>query len=104
MRLIGTTLLQAYPKKIVNIHPSLLPIPKYKGKSAIERAIEQREKFIGVTIHYVDEGMDTGEIIVQEKLAVAVGDSMSDIVDNIHRIEHRLYPQTIQQLLTKKAW
>jgi len=64
MRLIGPKLLNDYKNKIVNIHPSLLPA--FKGKNAIEKALDYGVKVIGITIHYVDEGMDTGKIIYQD--------------------------------------
>lgn len=97
MRLIGQTLLSHYPKKIINIHPSLLPL--YRGKDAIGQAIADKAQVIGVTIHYVDEGMDTGEIITSESMMIDPFDSRSEIEVKIHAIEHRLYPKTIQKLL-----
>lgn len=96
MRLVGNTLLHAYPHRIVNIHPSLLPA--YKGKDAIGQAYRANEKEIGVSIHYVDEGMDTGEIIAQKAIQL-VGDELLDEVEVlIHAVEHRLYPATLQML------
>ncbi len=65
MRLIGSVLLQAYEGRIVNIHPSLLP--HFPGLDAVGQALEAKAKETGVTIHYVDAGMDTGRVIAQEK-------------------------------------
>ncbi len=69
MRLIGPTLLEAYGGKIINIHPSLLP--SFPGKDAVGQALEAGVKVTGVTIHYVDAGMDTGPIIAQEAVVVS---------------------------------
>lgn len=97
MRLVGPTLLHAYEGRIVNIHPSLLP--SFKGLDAIGQAFDAGVKITGVTIHYVDEGMDTGRIIAQE--AVKVGDTYErdDLQRAIQAVEHQLYPATIQSLL-----
>ena len=73
MRLIGPTLLQAYSHRMVNIHPSLLPA--FPGKDAIGQAFEANVKITGVTIHFVDEGMDTGPIIAQSAVPVLDDDT-----------------------------
>jgi phosphoribosylglycinamide formyltransferase-1 len=97
MRLIGTVLLTTYPKKIVNIHPSLLP--KYKGLNAIRQAIENNDNEFGVTIHYVDEGVDTGEIIEQEKITIVdLTLTAQEIEAMVHSIEHKLYVYTLGKL------
>ncbi|MFT4414594.1 phosphoribosylglycinamide formyltransferase [Fredinandcohnia humi] len=98
MRLIGETLLTAYQNKIVNIHPSLLPA--FPGKDAIGQAYRAGAKVTGVTIHFVDEGMDTGPIIAQRELIVDKSDTVENIEEKIHRIEHQFYPQVLQSLLT----
>lgn len=97
MRLIGPTLLHAYEGKIVNIHPSLLP--SFKGLDAIGQAFDAGVKITGVTIHYVDEGMDTGRIIAQEAVKVEDTYGRDDLQRAIQAVEHRLYPATIQTLL-----
>lgn len=99
MRLIGQTLLQAFPRKIINIHPSLLPY--YKGKDAIGQAIVAQAKVTGVSIHYVDEGMDTGEIIAQSGLMLHPSWDRETIERYIHQIEHQLYPETLQKIFRK---
>lgn len=101
MRLIGPTLLQAYPNRIVNIHPSLLPA--FPGKDAIGQAYRYGVKVTGVTVHYVDEGMDTGPIMAQRALYIDDGEPLESVERRIHEIEHVLYPQVIQQLLTEKG-
>jgi phosphoribosylglycinamide formyltransferase-1 len=98
MRLFGVTLLHAYEGRIVNIHPSLLPA--FPGKDAIGQAFAARVKVTGVTIHFVDEGMDTGPIIAQEVVRIEKDDTNESLQSKIQRVEHALYPKTIQALVT----
>ncbi|PEA54895.1 phosphoribosylglycinamide formyltransferase [Bacillus pseudomycoides] len=97
MRLIGPTLLTAYGGRIVNIHPSLLP--SFPGKDAVGQAIEASVKVTGVTIHYVDAGMDTGPIIAQEAVTVSEDDTRESLQKKIQLVEHRLYVDTVKSLL-----
>jgi phosphoribosylglycinamide formyltransferase-1 len=97
MRLVGPTLLHAYEGRIINIHPSLLP--SFKGLDAIGQAFDAGVKITGVTIHYVDEGMDTGRIIAQAAVKVADTYGRDDLQRAIQAVEHQLYPATIQSLL-----
>ncbi|MBA4543353.1 MULTISPECIES: phosphoribosylglycinamide formyltransferase [Thermoactinomyces] len=97
MRLIGPTLLQAFPKRIVNIHPSLLPA--FPGLNAIEKAFSYPVKVSGVTVHYVDEGIDTGPILAQQPVAIEEGDTLESFERKIHLAEHQLYPRVIQALI-----
>ncbi|ENQ3080027.1 phosphoribosylglycinamide formyltransferase [Bacillus sp. WLY-B-L8] len=97
MRLIGPTLLTAYGGRIVNIHPSLLP--SFPGKDAVGQAIEAGVKVTGVTIHYVDAGMDTGPIIAQEAVTVSEDDTRESLQKKIQLVEHRLYVDTVKSLL-----
>ncbi|MBO5217032.1 MAG: phosphoribosylglycinamide formyltransferase [Alistipes sp.] len=98
MRLVGSTLLNAYRGRIINLHPSLLPL--YKGARAIEQAFENGDKRYGATIHYVDESLDGGEIISQQSLCYE-GDSLEEVTEMIHQLEHKLYTETIKTLLSK---
>lgn len=97
MRLLGKILLEAYQGRIVNIHPSLLPA--FKGLDGIGQAIEYGVKIMGVTIHYIDAGMDTGQIIAQEAFHVEEGMTHEEIEAKIHSIEHILYPKTLKKLM-----
>lgn len=99
MRLIGEKILQPYQGRIINIHPSLLP--SFPGLDAIGQALEAGVKITGVTIHYVDEGMDTGEIIAQEAVKLEENMTKEELQQAIQRTEHELYPRTIQQLIKK---
>jgi phosphoribosylglycinamide formyltransferase 1 len=99
MRLIGPTLLGAYSGRIINIHPSLLPA--FPGKDAVGQALAAKAKWSGVTIHYVDEGMDTGPIIVQERIRISEKETRESLQKKIQSIEHKLYPSILQMLLTR---
>jgi phosphoribosylglycinamide formyltransferase-1 len=100
MRLIGSTLLQLYPRRIINSHPSLLP--HFPGKDAIGRALAAGAAETGVTVHYVDEGIDTGPVIAQERIAVVPGEGRADLEQKIHAVEHRLYPQVLRQIFQEE--
>jgi phosphoribosylglycinamide formyltransferase 1 len=97
MRLIGPTLLNTYVGRIVNIHPSLLPA--FPGKNAIGQALEAGVKVTGVTIHFVDEGMDTGPIIFQREIDIVEDDTEETLQVRIQQVEHELYPEVINQLV-----
>jgi phosphoribosylglycinamide formyltransferase 1 len=99
MRLIGPTLLTEYQGRIVNIHPSLLPA--FPGKDAIGQALEAKVKQSGVTIHFVDEGMDTGPIIEQESVTIDESETIESLQRKIQSIEHRLYPAVLKMLLAR---
>lgn len=97
MRLVGSTLLEVYEGKMVNIHPSLLPA--FPGLHAIEQAFQYPVKISGVTIHFIDEGMDTGPIIAQEAVPIEENDTIETYTAKIHEVEHRLYPEVIRRLV-----
>jgi phosphoribosylglycinamide formyltransferase-1 len=101
MRLVGPTLLNAFKGKIVNIHPSLLPA--FPGLDAVGQALAYGVKLTGVTIHFVDEGMDTGPIIAQEAIEVSPFDTKEMLEKKIHEVEHKFYPETLQQLFSVKG-
>ncbi|QOS92141.1 MULTISPECIES: phosphoribosylglycinamide formyltransferase [Bacillales] len=100
MRLIGPTLLQKYSQRIVNIHPSLLP--SFPGKDAIGQAFDARVKETGVTVHYVDDGMDTGPVIAQKAVPILEGDTKDILQKRIQEMEHDLYPSVLRELCHKK--
>ncbi|MGM9903127.1 phosphoribosylglycinamide formyltransferase [Enterococcus sp. 10A9_DIV0425] len=97
LRIIGKELLTAYENKIINIHPSLLP--DFPGLHGIRDAFEARVKETGVTVHYVDSGVDTGPIIRQEKVEIEPQDTLVTLEEKIHRIEHRIFPEAIVELI-----
>lgn len=101
MRLIGPTILHVYQGQLINIHPSLLP--QFPGKNAIHQAMDAGVTKTGVTIHYVDEGMDTGPIIVQEEVSINPDDTIETLQKRIQKVEHQLYPKTIRELMRYKV-
>jgi len=97
MRLIGDVLLKAFPNRIINIHPALLPA--FPGKNGIQQAYQYGVKIFGVTVHYVDAGVDTGKIIAQESFKTEGKETLAEIEQKIHAIEHQLYPKVIKEIL-----
>jgi len=97
MRILSPAFIRAFKFKVLNIHPALLPA--FKGVDAIRRAYRYGAKVTGVTVHFVDEKMDHGPIILQEPVPVAQGDSVAELEARIHQVEHRLYTQAIQMLV-----
>jgi phosphoribosylglycinamide formyltransferase-1 len=94
MRLLGTEVLDAYPNRVLNIHPALLP--SFPGASGVRDAYEYGVKVTGVTVHFANEVFDDGPIIAQEAVEIAEDDTMETIEEKIHEIEHRLYPMALQ--------
>jgi len=102
---IPDTLIQAYPGKIINIHPALLP--NYGGKGMYGNFVHQAviasgEKESGITIHYVDGHYDNGDIIFQARCAISENDTPATLASRIHQLEHEHYPQVIEKLLSKE--
>ena len=97
MRILGEKFISRWRNKIVNVHPSLLPA--FKGAHAIKEAWEYGVKVTGVTIHYVDERMDEGDIIAQKIVNVTKKDTLETLEQKIHKVEHKLYPAVIKKLL-----
>lgn len=94
MRLVGTNILKFYPNRVLNIHPALLPA--FPGLHAQERAWEYGVRFSGCTVHFVDEGMDTGPIILQAVVPVLPDDTPETLAERILEQEHILYPKAIK--------
>lgn len=97
MRIIGQTLLSHYSNRILNIHPSLLP--SFPGLHGIKDAYEYGVKVTGVTVHLVDDGVDTGPIIAQEPVMILPEDTLESLEEKIHQTEHRLYPKVLRDVL-----
>ncbi len=98
MRIVGPVLLQAYRWRILNIHPSLLPA--FQGKNAVEEALNYGVRWTGVTVHWVDEGIDTGPIVDQKPVLVEPEDTVDTLQKKIQFVEHNLYPAVVRKLLT----
>ena len=100
MRLLSKEFISSLPQRsIINIHPSILP--EFKGLNAIQQALESGVKYTGVTIHYVDEGVDTGEIIQQESIKIEENDTIVSLKKRLQVLEHDLYPKVIENILSK---
>lgn len=93
MRIVGPGFLSAFPRRIINIHPSLLP--KHRGADAAAQALAAGDQVTGCTVHYVDEGVDTGEIIAQREVPVHPGDTVETLQARIQTAEHELLPSVI---------
>lgn len=100
MRLLSPAFVKLYRNRIMNIHPSLLP--KFKGSHAIKDAFKAKAGFTGVTVHFVDEEVDHGPVILQQKIKIRENDTLDSLEKRIHAVEHRLYPQAIK-LFIKRA-
>ena len=98
MRVLKEPMLATYPRRIINIHPSLLP--KFPGIESWKQALDAGEKVTGCSVHYVDAGIDSGEIIAQRKVPVLPGDTAESLHARIQTAEHALYPDVIAQFCT----
>ncbi len=96
LRLVKRPLLEVFPNRILNIHPALLPA--FPGLESWKQALDAGVSETGCTVHYVDEGMDTGPAILQEKVPVLPGDTAESLHARIQVVEHRLYPAAISQV------
>jgi phosphoribosylglycinamide formyltransferase-1 len=94
MRVLGPTFVRRFPGRIMNIHPSLLP--SFPGLAAQRQALEYGVRVAGATVHFVDEGVDTGPIILQASVPVHADDTEETLAARILREEHRLYPEAIR--------
>lgn len=99
IKILGPKFIQEWPKQIINIHPSLLP--RHPGLNTYEKAIEAKDKTTGCTVHYVDEGIDTGEIIAQMAISIQDNDTPESLRQRVLTEEHRIYPQAIQIVCNK---
>ena len=101
MRLLSPRFLQIWQDRVVNIHPALLPA--FPGIHGAADALEWGVKITGVTVHFVEEAMDSGPPIIQAAVPVLPDDSVESLEDRIHSLEYRIYPQAIQWLAEKRV-
>ncbi len=102
--LVPENLLKSYPNRIINIHPALLP--KYGGKGMYgervhEAVVSNREQYSGITIHYINEHYDEGDIIFQARCKVDPSDSAADVAKKVHALEYEHFPRVIDEVLAK---
>lgn len=93
MKLFTEYFIHEYPNKILNVHPSMLPL--YKGMESIKEAFAGKAKSTGVTVHFVDEKMDHGPIILQEAVPIETNDTLEILEAKVHAVEHKIYPHVI---------
>lgn len=99
MQLLRSVFLERFRERVINVHPALLP--QFPGTHAIEDALAAGVRETGATVHYVDEGVDTGPVIVQERVAVEQGDTVETLRARIQAVEHRLLPRVVRQLCAR---
>ena len=97
MRLLSPELIDRYPGRIINIHPSLLP--KYPGTHGIAESWESGDRELGITIHRIDYGLDTGPVIVQKSFTRSGEEDLEEIESRIHSLEHQFYPAVLLEIL-----
>jgi phosphoribosylglycinamide formyltransferase-1 len=96
MRILKGDFLKAFPQRVVNIHPALLP--SFPGLEAWKQALDYGVKFTGVTVHFVDQGVDTGPILAQQTVPILAGDTPATLHARIQEAERELYPATVAAL------
>jgi phosphoribosylglycinamide formyltransferase-1 len=99
MHLLRSAFLERFHGRVINVHPALLPA--FPGAHAIEEALAAGVTETGATVHYVDEGVDTGAVIVQERVAVEQGDTAETLRARIQAVEHRLLPRVVRELCAR---
>jgi phosphoribosylglycinamide formyltransferase-1 len=100
MQLLTPGFLARFPHRVINVHPSLLPA--FPGAHAVADALAAGVSETGVTVHEVDEGIDSGPVISQEKVAVLPGDSEETLLERLHAVEHRLLPAAVRDILAAR--
>ena len=98
MKILSKNFIKKFKGKIVNIHPSLLP--KYKGLNTHKRALKNKEKFAGCTVHYVTTKLDSGKIILQKKVKIKKKDTVNSLKKKVLKKEHQLYPSAIRKIFS----
>lgn len=99
MRILSPEFVKRYRRKIINIHPAYLP--EFPGAHAIRDAFEAKVRETGVTVHFVDDGVDTGPIILQRPVAVKADDTLESLEQRIHEVEYELYPEALKRVLSQ---
>jgi len=96
MKILSSKFIKQFNGKIINIHPSLLP--RYKGLNTHSRAIQNKDKFTGCSVHYVTEQLDSGKIILQKKIKILKKDTPKSLAEKVLKQEHKLYPKAILKI------
>ena len=98
MKILSKNFIRRFKGKIINIHPSLLP--KYKGLNTHERALKNKDKFSGCTVHHVNYKLDSGKIILQEKVKINKNETVTSLTKKVLKLEHKIYPKAIKKILS----
>ena len=98
MKILSGDFIKKFSKPILNIHPSLLP--KYKGLNTHERAIKNKDKYAGASVHKVTEKLDSGKVIIQKKVKILRSDNVRTLEKKVLKIEHEIYPKAIDKFFT----
>jgi phosphoribosylglycinamide formyltransferase-1 len=101
MEVLTPAFVARFDGRIINVHPSLLP--EFPGLRAIERAVEAGVERTGVTVHFVDEGVDTGPIVLQEALELSYPADIAEIEERVHGVEHRLLPRAVRLIAAERV-
>ena len=96
MKIISPQFIEAFPRKIINVHPSLLP--KYKGLNAVQQALDSGDEVTGCTVHYVTEELDSGEIILQSEVPILPEDTLESLTKVIQQREYDILPRAIDNV------
>ncbi len=100
MELLSERFLDRFPESVINVHPSMLP--SYPGLHSIERALADRAKVFGVTVHYVDRGIDTGPVILQESRRLPRAKDPAEVLKALRPLEHSLLPEAVRQIAAQR--
>ena len=98
MKILSKSFIKKFYGKIINIHPSLLP--KYKGLNTHQRAISNKERYSGCSVHYVNQKLDSGKIILQKKVKIFKSDTSKKLAKRILKQEHLLFPKALNKVLS----
>ncbi|MDA9598898.1 formyltransferase family protein, partial [Candidatus Pelagibacter sp.] len=98
MKILSKNFIKNFNNKIINIHPSLLP--KYKGLNTHQKAIENKEKYSGCTVHFVNSKLDSGKIVLQKKVKILKNDTFITVQKRVLKQEHLLYPKALKKILS----
>ena len=101
MQLLSAAFVERFRNRVVNVHPALLPA--FPGLDAIGQALEAGVETTGVTVHFVDEGVDTGPVVLQREVPVPAGRDRAALEEAIHAVEHELYPEAIRMIASGRA-
>lgn len=99
MHLLTPSFVERFPQRIVNVHPA--PLPEFPGRHPLEDVLASGATAAAATVHFVDEGVDTGEVIASEAVPVLEGDTLETLRERVHAVEHRLLPEVVRELCAR---